>query len=194
MANHEKDVSIEERLLKIQEEQLAFQKEQLKIQGQQAQAQLIVSEETAKRLKPKSLEIADCAQRSPFNPRGERSYPMPRLKCEIYAPWKMDPQSHSLTREEVELFNLLEPGEYHFDLNDGTPAIMRVVGVRNDATGQLEKLQLSPVPNWDNEHKGRFRSMAEILRQMLGGCTGIRTMAQEKAAIASGELAVSVNG
>lgn len=163
--------------------------------AQIAEAQQTVAQATANQLKPKSLEVAQVAQRSPFNPRGEKSFPMPRLKCEIYAPWKQEPNHHNLTREEVELFNLLDPGEYEFELNDGSPARMTVVGDKNAATGVIEKLRLTPEPMWNNEHKGRFRSMAETLRQMLGDrATPVRSMKREQALIADGQLAVSVNG
>jgi len=179
-----KDESVDDRLLKI-----------LEAQQQASAAQMVLAQATAKRLQPKSLEVSQITQISPFNPRGEKDFPMARLKCAIYAPWKIDPQGHNLTREEVDLFNLLEPGEYSFDLNDGAPATMRVVGVRNDATGVIEQLQLSPTPTWDNEHKGRFRSMADTLRQMLGDrASSVRSMRQEKALIADGQLAVSVPG
>lgn len=191
----EKDLTVEERMLKFQEDSLAFQREQLKVQAEQAKAQLIVSEETAKRLKPKSLTIDQVAQRSAFNPRGEKSHPLPRLQCEIYAPWKLDPNGHSLTREEVELCNLLVPGEFDFELNDGSMAVMRIEGVKNDATGLMETLHLKPNPPWNQEHKQRFPPLVKILRDVLGEkATPILSMKREKALIADGQLAVSVHG
>jgi len=190
-----KEWTIEERLLKFQEDQLAFQKRQLEVEGLRAKAQQAVAEATAKRLAPKSLEIAELAQISVFNPRGERTYPMPRLKCEILAPWPISPNGHNCTREEVELFNLLEPGLYAITLNDDAPAKMEVSARRNEATGVIEEMTLKPNPPWNNEHRNRFRSMPLILREILGErAVHVLTMRQEKAGIATGELAVSVDG
>jgi hypothetical protein len=46
-----------------------------------------------------------------FNLRGDKDFPRPVLKCEMFLPWPVDDGS-SLTREEIELLNLLEQGEY----------------------------------------------------------------------------------
>ena len=161
-----------------------------------AEAQAGMTQATAKRLAPKSLEVAEIAQTSPFNPRGDRTYAhLMQLKCDIYAPWKIDKMHHGCTREEVELFNRLTPGIYPITLNDDTPAKVTVIGQTNEATGAIERLTLQPEPSWTNEHRNRFRSMSAMLREMLGeAADGILTMKQEKAKIATGELAVSVNG
>jgi hypothetical protein len=149
----------------------------------------------AKQNAPKSLEVFQIAQTSVFNPRGEKDHQMPRLKCDIYAPWKIDRQHHGCTREEVELFNLLEPGEYPFELNDGAAAKMQVIAHKNDATGAIEELHLLPTPPWNQEHKQRFPAMTVMLRDILGEpAEAIVTMKREKAQIARGELSVSVDG
>ncbi len=195
MAKTENELSVEERMLKLQEEQLAFQKKQLEVQDTNSKAALLVAEETARRLKPKSLTVSEVAQKSPFNPRGEKSHPLPRLQCEIFAPWKLDPNGHSLTREEVELCNLIVPGEFAFELNDGSMATMRIEGVRNDATGAMETLLLKPNPPWNQEHKQRFPPFVKILRDVLGDkATPILSMKREKILIAEGQLPVSVHG
>jgi hypothetical protein len=165
-------------------------------EAQQASAasQAVVSEATANRLKPKSLEIGEIPQISAFNPRGERQYPMPRLKCEIYAPWTIDPNSHGLTREEVELFNLLEPGAYTVSLTDGDSAKVEVIADVNEATGRIEKMKLKPTPSWSDEHRQRFPAMATMLRDMLGdSAKGVVSMKEEQRQIANGTLAVSVS-
>jgi hypothetical protein len=139
--------------------------------------------------------------RSPFNPRGEKDFPMPLLKCDVYAPWKMTPTYHSLDREEVELFNLLDPGEYPVELVDGSTVRVHVVGVRNSNTGQLEKLSLMGAKDdqgvhaglFTNENRHNFPSLKSMLRQMVGEpAESVLTMKREAALIASGELAVSL--
>lgn len=160
-----------------------------------AEAQAAQTSVIAKQNAPKSLEVAQIAQRSAFNPRGEKTYKMPRLQCDIYAPWKIDPNSHGCTREEVELLNLLEPGIYAFELNDGETGKCEVIGTRNDASGKLEELHILPTPKWTDEHKQRFKSLAAMLREMLGDkAAHVVTMKAEHHLIASGKLAVSVHG
>lgn len=160
-----------------------------------AEAQAAQTQTIAKQNAPKSLDIAQLAQCSAFNPRGEKSFKMPRLQCDIYAPWKIDPNTHGCTREEVELFNLLTPGLYTFEMNDGETGTCEVVGRKNEATGKLEELHLLPTPKWTDEHKQRFKAMALMLRDMLGKkADSVLTMKQERAKIASKELAVSVHG
>jgi hypothetical protein len=130
---------------------------------------------------------------SVFNPRGEKDHPLPRLKCEIHAPWKMHPEYHGLDREEVELFNLLTPGEYTVHGTDDDPIKIRVVGRLNDATGALERLDLH-CTQFTADHKGqRLPAMRVILRELLGRkADGVMTMKDERAKIAAKELSVSV--
>lgn len=138
---------------------------------------------------------------SPFNRRGDKDFPVAPLKCEIYAPWKMTPELHSLTREEVELFNLLEPGPYPIDLVDGTTVICNVVGVRNANTGALEKMSLMGAKDDDghygslfnNDNKQQFPSLIVMLRQMIGDpAAAVMTTRKEYDLIKSGALPISV--
>jgi hypothetical protein len=130
---------------------------------------------------------------SAFNPRGEKDFPMPPLKCEIRAPWSIHPAFHGLDREEVELFNRLEAGEYDVELNDGTVARVYVKARINEITEKLERLDMETAPRWTNENKSLFPAMRVMLRSMLGdGAAGVMTMATEHRKIAAKELAVSV--
>lgn len=50
---------------------------------------------------------------SDFNLRGEKDFPRPQLRCEYFLPWPVKPSaSEELTREEVELLNLMVQGEH----------------------------------------------------------------------------------
>lgn len=128
---------------------------------------------------------------SPYNWRGEKDYPMPKLKCEINAPFPLLPELHSLTREEVELFNLLVPGTYRIELVDGSTQIVNVVGTRNQISGKLEVMGL--FGEEDPEHRGRynplfthfnkqqFPALTKMLREMVGEpADAVMTMAEEK--------------
>lgn len=138
-----------------------------------------------------SLKVT--TQVSHFNPRGEKDFPMPALKCEFHAPWKIHPAYHGLDREEVELFNLLEPGEYTVQGNDEAPLKLRIIARTNDATGAVERMDFK-CDQFTAEHKGqRLPAMRAILRDILGDkAAGVRPMTEERKLIATGKLAVSV--
>lgn len=138
---------------------------------------------------------------SAVNPRGEKDFPMPRLKCEIWAPWRSRPEDHGLDREEVELFNLLEPGEYVIELTDGSPLKVVVLASRHSISGEVTRLTLSgalndegkPTPLFTAEIKDRFPAMRLMLRDILGEkAAHVMTMKAEIAKVQAGELAVSV--
>lgn len=114
---------------------------------------------------------------SAFNPRGEKDNPMPELKCEINHPYPSRPHLHGLTREEVELWNLMVPGAYMVELNDGTLQPVLVTGAINRATGETMSMTMGgpidedtgqPTPLFTDENKQRFPSIATYTRQMLG--------------------------
>lgn len=114
---------------------------------------------------------------SVFNPRGQKDYPMPELKCEVNHPFPSRPNAHALTREEVELMNLTMPGSYAVELNDGTIFPVLITGRVNTATGVVGTMRWSgpldedtghPTPLFTRETKQLFPSLAMMLRQILG--------------------------
>ena len=162
-----------------------------------------VQRDQLKQTAPKSLQQPPNI--SPFNLRGQKDFPMPRLKCEVYAPWKIDPNlqesSPQLDREEVELFNLLEPGERTIELNDGSRLACTVVGVTNQENGRMEKLSLMGKKDPDSnqystlftkDNKNTLPSLKVMLRQMLeqqGVDVTVVTMKQEALWIKNGQAA-----
>jgi hypothetical protein len=177
-----------ERMVDIQAATLALQTSGLGVQ----QAQL-------KQTAPKSN--ANGPLIGPFNLRGDKDYPLPLLKCDFYAPWKMTPTYHSLDREEVELVNLLEPGDYPVDMVDGSTVRVSVVGVRNHATGALEQMALMGAKDdqgvhgglFTNERRHEFPAMRVMLRQMVGEpADAVMTMKKEAELIRTGMLSVSL--
>lgn len=162
--------TVEERQLELAERQQAFAERQLAIQKEQLGVQKAQLQQTRKRSNEQGPDI------SRFNPRGQKDYPMPELKCEIMAPWSMKPGLHGLDREEVELFNLLEPGEFSIDMTDGTTRKASVVAAKNTVTGKIEQMALCGAYDPDTrahsslfrpEDKQLFFPMRIILRQML---------------------------
>lgn len=146
----------------IQKQNLENQKAQIGVQQEQLK-------QTKKRSNV-SPPMISC-----FNPQGEKDYPMPRLKCEVWMPWIEHPNYHGNTWEEVELLNLIEPGEYTVTLNDGTPAVCNVLGIRHQSTGKLTKMEFVGQIDDRGNYSGFFtkerKSIAPgkvlMLREML---------------------------
>lgn len=171
------------RLAAIQEGNQAVQKAQLK--------------QTAPRSNQSGPKI------SAFNPRGEKDYPMPVLKCEVHMPFPQTPNAHGFDREEVELMNQVVPGEYPVELNDGSILKINIIGRKNHATGAIESLSFSgpidpdthhPTPLFTASNKQQFPQLRTILRQIIGEevSAGVLTIAAERRKVASGELAISL--
>ena len=140
-------------------------------------------------------------KRSVFNLRGQRDYPLPELKCRLFAPHPIDrdPEVSGMTREEIELVNLLEPGEYRFTLTDQSQTTMTISAVKNKATGVVEQMRVE-TPAFDREMFKQMPPMTRWLREVLAQhpaeiaeqADAVMTMAQEKKGIAAGEIAVAV--
>lgn len=114
---------------------------------------------------------------SPYNPRGEKDYPMPTLKCEMHMPFPQSPAMHAFDREEVELINLVEPGKYAIELNDGSVRYIVLNGKRNRLTGRVDSIRWEGEPDEDSGHptplftghnKQEYPGLKIMLRQMLG--------------------------
>ena len=184
----EKELSIEERLLRIQERQLAIQERQADQQAAAVKVQQAQLDQTKKRSLLQGPKI------SVFNPRGEKDFPMPRLKCEVHCPWSNTPEVHGFDREEVELVNLLEPGEYQIELTDGATVTAFIVGDTNTVTGHIERLtfcgaydpaQRMYAALFTKERKQAFPAFRIMLRQMLGDkADAVVTMGEERRRIA----------
>ena len=155
---------------------------------------------------------------SVFNPRGQKDFPMPRLKCEVLMPFSQKPEGHGLDREEVELMNLVEPGVYEVALNDESTLKICVVGRRNRATDEIEQLTFSgptdpdsgqPTPLWTKSNKQQFPPLRTMLRQIVGEAAdrvmpmktevkkvaqfvAAKTPEQQQAALHAGALPVSL--
>lgn len=145
-----------------------------------------VQKEQLRQTKKRSNTVG--TMRSPYNPRGDKDYPMAPLKCAIHYQFGMTAELHSLDREEVDLMNLIEPGQYTIEMADQQPQVLFVVGRTNDLTGKIDELQFrGPKDEKGNytglfteERKGRFPSTKSILRQILGDkANDVLTMKEE---------------
>lgn len=164
------------RMADIQEQQLKVAREGIGVQQQQA-----------RQTKRKSNDFGPLI--SPFNPRGEKDFPMPLLKCEVWYQFKMTPELHSLDREELELMNLIEPGQFTIEMNDGGTQQVCITGKANEFTGGWDSLMFRGPKDEDGNYTGlftqekrnRFQSTKNILRQILGDkAKDVMTMTEEK--------------
>jgi hypothetical protein len=92
-------------------------------------------------------------------PEGDIANPRPALKCPMF--WVGYPIDHDTnTAEEIELFNLAEPGEYSFTRLDGSKEKLTVEG-QTDASGKLVRLLFTFLTS---ERRDSLPSMSAILR------------------------------
>lgn len=139
--------------------------------------------------------------KSLFNRRGVllEDYQKPLLKCTMIVPWLLE--NDSCTREEVELFNLLEPGEYRIKRNDRS-FITVVVSVEYKADQEtLSRLVLTHPTGYNNDNFRLMPANPDWLRYVLKQHKSDITRAladavlsdeEEEALIDAKQLAVSV--
>lgn len=134
--------------------------------------------------------------RSVYNPQGDAQYPRPRLKCKMFIPWPADPES--LTFEEIELLNLLEPGEYFVRRNDGT-RITVTIRASHNLNGSMDRLLLNAETAFNNDNHWLMPPLATLLREVLKQVPAARdkagnvlTMDDREYLVSRGELPISV--
>ena len=143
--------------------------------------------------------------KSVYHPRGEtlEDYQKPVLVCPMHLPFKEEPNDNMLTREEVELCNLLVkiPGSYVIRRIDDTKIKLQVkVDYAMDEVTP-SKVILSHETGYNNEYFRLMPALHSQLRQMLAqaesaairtAATQVLTMDEELALIETGQLSVSV--
>lgn len=88
---------------------------------------------------------------SAFNPRGDKDFPRPALKCTMFL-MSQPADQESLTREEIELLNLIEPGEYTITLVDARKILLQVTGEKRLNSEVVSKLLISHPTAFTNEY------------------------------------------
>lgn len=163
----------------------------------------IIAEESRQAHRPSNQVVPN---RSVFNRRGEKfplnldgtEYIKPRLKCTMMIPWLVE--NESATREEVELLNLLEPGQYQIKRNDGTRIVLTcLVDYKADMVTP-SRLVLNHETAFNNSNHRMMPPLVDMLRQMLrqlsksikSEADSVLTDEEEMALIEAGELLVSV--
>lgn len=128
---------------------------------------------------------------SAYNPRGDKDFPRPALKCDMRIPWQVEPES--MTREELELLNLLEEGEFWVTRSDRSRVQMRVTVERKLGTDEPNLITVA--------HKSAFNRYEhrqlpfDWIRQMVTNNPATReralkvlTIDEERALIAAGKF------
>jgi hypothetical protein len=111
-------------------------------------------------------ENAIAPQRSVFNPRGDKDFPKPALKCKMtYGARPLEPEM--LTREETELLNLLEPGEYPIERADGNLVKMQLIAVRKLESSELSELHITHPTAFSRENQKLLPAFSLMLRSLL---------------------------
>lgn len=126
------------------------------------------------------------------------TYVKPKLKCRMSIPWPLD--DDQVNREEVELLNLLEPGEYRIKRNDGTRILMTVQISYGIDQVTPSVLLMNHETAFNNDHKSLMPPLADTLRQMLRQHkptiarlgAAIMTDEEEEALIEAKELPIAV--
>lgn len=134
---------------------------------------------------------------SVFNPQGDKDYARPSLKCKMFLPWQAE--EVSLTWEEIELLNLLEPGEFAIRRNDGTK-VRVTVQMTKTIDGKPDRLMLNAETGFDNLNHKLMPPLTDLLRQILKlgssrqakAAEKILTMEARETLVREGQLPISV--
>lgn len=102
--------------------------------------------------------------KSPFNPEGELANPLPELRGDIYwAGYLL--RGDELKREEIELLNQMEPGDYEIRSRSGTDLPFKVRNLDPGSKDSRRLLVLFPCTTADQRHD--VPTMIEMLTQVL---------------------------
>lgn len=146
---------------------------------------------------------------SVFNPRGEKDFPRPKLRCDYFLPWPIRvSSSEELTREEIELLNLVEAGEHTVVRADGSKVKITAQIYRKYDSDEPSRVVFHHDTAFNNDHHRLMphdwiRQMVERNPKTSQAAKNVLTMEEEEALIYArkfndgreaqvGELVVSV--
>lgn len=130
---------------------------------------------------------------SSLNPRGDKDFPRPQLKCEMMVPHPLEQEV--ITREEIELYNLLQPGEFLIKRNDDTRIKVTVRIITKLDSDVPSRLILNHDTAFNNDHHRLMPPISNFLRQILkqtpksrDAANRVLTMEEEEAFVMAGQL------
>lgn len=101
---------------------------------------------------------------SVFNPLGDRDHPRPELKCKTYQNG-YQLEREQLTTEEIELVNVITPGDYRVTKADGQVVPFTVSGEVDNA-GQVQKKLIAFPSKGEDRHN--HLPLTSYLREAQG--------------------------
>lgn len=156
----------------------------------------LITEENRKSHRPSNTVIPNV---SVFNRRGELlpDYQKPKLKCLMMIPWLIEWES--VTREEVELLNLLEAGSYSLKRIDRTKINVDIKVEYKTDNVTPSRLLMNHETAFNNDNFTMMPPLADMLRDILKqhdrqiarAAQAVLTDEEEEALIEAGELSVS---
>lgn len=87
---------------------------------------------------------------SAYNMRGDKDFPRPQLKCPMLIPWPVEQEAN--TREEIELLNLLEPGEFMITRTDRSKVKLTVNIARKLDSDEPSQLSINHETAFNNDN------------------------------------------
>ena len=125
---------------------------------------------------------------SSFNPRGDKDFPRPALKCPMLIPWPVEAEAH--TREELELLNLLEPGEFMITRTDRSKVKLTVNIARKLDSEEPSQLAVNHETAFNNDNHKQMphdwiRQLAMANPKTRAAAANVITMDEEVALIAA---------
>lgn len=174
-------------------------------EGQLQAAQIIANMQRAT-TSPENKFVPDI---SAYNPRGEKDFPRPQLRCEYLMPWPIKPgAAEELTREEIELLNLLQAGDHTVKRADGSKIKVQVAVITKYDSDEPSRVILTHETAFNNDHQRLMphdwiRQLVQNNPKTSMAAKAVLTMEEEEALILArrfndgrealaGELVVSV--
>lgn len=103
---------------------------------------------------------------SPLNPLGEKDHPRPDVVGEVYWAGALL-RKEQMTREEIELTNRVQPGDFWATGTDDAPLLIRVVNM--EPSGSTHRRLNIVLPGLsDPDTRNRLPSMRRILTDIVG--------------------------
>jgi hypothetical protein len=125
---------------------------------------------------------------STYNPRGDKDFPRPPLKCPMLIPWPVEADAH--TREEIQLLNLLEPGEFMITRTDRSKVKLTVTIARKLDSEEPSQLSVNHETAFNNDNHKQMphdwiRQLAMANPKTRAAAANVITMDEEVALIAA---------
>lgn len=167
-----------------------------RVTGNQSQNAELMAAQARAQQRPSNMVSHN---KSDYNPRGETvpGWAKPLLVCPMMIPWRAE--NENLTREEVELLNLLtqHPGLYVVTRTDESRVKVSVTTEEDENNTRIEKMTFKHDTAFRNEYFRTMPPLARMLRMMLKQTAGaqaaaeVLTMQDELDLIEAGQLTVS---